>query len=148
MLEANQAGLSWTTILRKRDGYRQAYDTWDPERIAAYTDDDVLRLMSDPGIVRNRLKIQAAIKNAQAFLVLQRAEGSFDKFVWSFVGGQPLRHPDLTPRTIPAHTPESDALSKALKQRGFTFVGSTIVYAFMQSVGMVDDHLPECFRYG
>ena len=147
MLEVNQAGLAWITILRKRENYRRAFDGFDPRRVARYGEDDVLRLMGDSGIVRNRLKIRAAITNARACLEVQRSEGSFDRYLWSFVGGRPLRHPGLTFSTIPARTAESDALSKDLKRRGFTFVGSTIVYAFMQSVGMVDDHLPGCFRY-
>ena len=147
MLEVNQAGLSWITILRKREGFRAAFDGFDPEKIARYGDEDVARLLADAGIVRNRLKVQAAITNARAFLEVQRAESSFDRYAWGFVDGRPIRHPGLTPSTIPAHTPESDALSKDLKRRGFTFVGTTVVYAFMQSVGMVDDHLPECFRY-
>jgi DNA-3-methyladenine glycosylase I len=147
MLEVNQAGLAWITILRKRDGFRAAYAGFDPERIAGYDERDVERLMGDAGIVRNRLKIQAAISNARAFLEIQRTEGSFDRYVWAFVGGQPIRHRGLTPSTIPAFTPESDALSKDLKRRGFRFVGTTICYAFMQSVGLADDHLPSCFRY-
>ncbi len=147
MLEANQAGLAWVTILKKRENFRQAFDGWDAEKIAAYGEREVERLMGDAGIVRNRLKIKAAITNARAFLEVQRVKGSFDCYVWSFVGGEPIRHPDLTPSTIPAFTPESDALSKDLKRRGFRFVGTTICYAFMQSVGMVDDHLPGCFKY-
>ena len=119
----------------------------DAGLVAGYGQGDLERLLADPGIVRNRLKIAATVKNARGFLELQREQGSFDRYVWSFVDGQPIRRPGLTRETIPAHTAESDALSKDLKRRGFTFVGSTIVYAFMQSVGMVDDHLPECFRY-
>ena len=147
MLEANQAGLAWITILRKRENFRRAFDGWDPEKVAAYDERDVERLMGDAGIVRNRLKIEAAIANARAFLELQAGEGSFDRYAWSFVGGETIRHEDLTPSTIPAFTPESDALSKDLKRRGFRFVGTTICYAFMQSVGMADDHLPSCFKY-
>jgi DNA-3-methyladenine glycosylase I len=147
MLDVNQAGLSWSLILKRREAFRRAFDDWDPQRVAHYGEADVARLLADPGIIRNRLKVAAAVQNAQALLQLQQQEGSFDHFLWSFVGGRPIRHPGLTPQTIPARTPESDALSKDLKQRGFTFVGSTAVYAFMQSVGLVDDHLPECFRY-
>ena len=147
MLEVNQAGLAWITILRKRESFRAAFDGWDADKIAAYGEDDRARLLADGGIIRNQMKIGAAITNARALLALQAQEGSFDRYVWSFVGGQPIQHRDLTPSTIPAHTAESDALSKDLRRRGFIFVGSTIVYAFMQSVGMVDDHLPGCFRY-
>jgi len=147
MLEVNQAGLAWITILRKRENFRAAFDGYDAETIAAYDEQHVLRLMGDAGIVRNRMKIEAAITNARAFLEVQRAEGSFDGYVWSFVGGEAIRHLGLTQSTIPAFTPESDALSKGLKRRGFRFVGTTICYAFMQSVGMVDDHLPGCFKY-
>lgn len=147
MLECFQAGLSWRTILHKRAHFRRAFDGWDAARIAAYGPEDTARLLADPGIVRNRLKIAAAVRNAQAFLAVQREAGSFDAFVWSVVGGAPLRRPvPATPADVPARTPESDALSKVLAKRGFTFVGSTIVYAFMQSVGMVNDHLAGCFR--
>ncbi|MCC6419186.1 MAG: DNA-3-methyladenine glycosylase I [Gemmataceae bacterium] len=147
MLEANQAGLSWSTILKKRESFRRAYDDWEPARLAAYGEKDIARILADPGVIRNRLKVAAAVKNARSLLDVQRERGSFDAYVWSFVDNQTLRRPDLTPRTIPSRTDESDRLSKDLQQRGFTFVGSTIVYAFMQSVGMADDHLPECFRY-
>ena len=147
MLDVNQAGLSWSLIIRKREAFRRAFEGWDPERIARYGQADLERLLADPGIIRNRLKIAAAVHNARAFLEVQRERGSFDSYLWSLVSGRPIRHPGLTRETIPARTAESDALSKDLKQRGFTFVGSTVVYAFMQSVGLVDDHLPECFRY-
>lgn len=148
LLEGFQAGLSWATILRKRDNFRRAFDGFDPERIAAYTDADRGRLLADAGIVRNRLKIAASVRNAQAFLAVQAEHDSFDRYLWRFVGGQPLRHlTGFTMGTIPATTAESDALSKDLKRRGFTFVGSTICYAFMQSTGMVDDHLAGCFRF-
>jgi DNA-3-methyladenine glycosylase I len=147
MLEVNQAGLAWVTILRKRENFRLAFDCWDPEKIAAYDEREIERLMGDAGIVRNRMKIEAAITNAKAFLDIQQQEGSFDEYVWSFVGGEPICHPGLTPSTIPAFTPQSTALSKDLKRRGFRFVGTTICYAFMQSVGMADDHLPACFKY-
>jgi len=148
MLEVNQAGLSWMTILKKRENFSAAFDGWDPTKVAAYGDAEVERLMADPGIVRNRLKVEAAVANARALLEVQQSEGSFDRYTWSFVGGEPIRHPDLTPSTIPAFTPEATALSKDLKRRGFRFVGPTVVYAFMQSVGMADDHLPTCFKYG
>ena len=147
MLEVNQAGLAWVTILRKRDNFSQAFDGWDAEKVAAYGERDVERLLGDAGIVRNRLKIEAAISNARAFLELRQAEGSFDRYAWAFVNGEPIRHPDLRPGTIPASTPESDALSKDLKRRGFRFVGTTICYAFMQAVGIVNDHAVDCFRY-
>jgi DNA-3-methyladenine glycosylase I len=147
ILEGAQAGLSWSTILKKRARYRQVFDGFDPARVARYGQPDVERLLADPGIVRNRLKVRAAIKNAQAFLDVQREFGSFDAYLWSFVGGQPLRRAGLTREAIPARTAESDALSRDLKRRGFSFVGSTIVYAYMQAVGLVDDHLPECFKY-
>ena len=147
MLEANQAGLSWSTILRKRDSFFAAYDGWDPEKIAAYGEADIERLMVDPGIIRNRAKINAAIGNAKAFLELEAGEG-FSHYLWSFVGGKPLVR-EAQPAGLAdfvATTPESDAMSKALKNLGFKFVGSTICYAFMQSVGMVNDHEMTCFR--
>jgi DNA-3-methyladenine glycosylase I len=147
-LDGFQAGLSWAIILKKRDGFRRAFDGFDPDRIAGYGPDDVTRLLADPGIVRNRQKIEATIGNAQAWQALQRETGSFADYLWSFVGGQPLRHPTgYTPETLPATSPESDAMSRALRQRGFRFVGSTICYAFMQGSGLVDDHLPGCFRF-
>lgn len=148
MLEANQAGLSWSTILRKRETFYAAYDGWDPEKIAAYGDDDIARLLADPGIIRNRAKVNAAIGNARAFLQLEN-DGGFGPFVWSFVGGQPLQRPQQPDglADFVATTPESDAMSKALKKRGFKFVGSTICYAFMQSVGMVNDHERLCYRW-
>jgi DNA-3-methyladenine glycosylase I len=146
-LEGFQAGLSWRTILHKREAFRRAFAGFDPERVAAFGPDDVARLLADPGIVRNRAKIAATIGNAAAFLALQREAGSFDRYLWSFVGGAPLVRP-APPAwpDLPARTPESDALSRDLKRRGFRFVGSTICYAFMQSVGMVDDHVRGCFR--
>jgi DNA-3-methyladenine glycosylase I len=146
MLEGFQAGLAWITILRKREHFFRAFDGWDPVTIAAYGPDDVARLMADPGIVRNRLKIEGTIKNARAFLDTAEEFGSFDRYIWQFTGGDVLRGPRFAAGEIPATTPESDAMSKALKKRGFTFVGSTICYAFMQSVGMVDDHVAECWR--
>mgnify|MGYP001439644349 FL=1 len=144
LLEGFQAGLSWITILRKRPAFRAAFDHFDPLRIAAYTDDDVARLMADPGIVRNRLKIQSAITNAHAFLLTQEEFGSFDAYIWQFA--PPSRPRPRTLVDVPASTPESDAMSKALKKRGFRFVGSTICYAYMQSAGLVDDHVEGCFR--
>jgi DNA-3-methyladenine glycosylase I len=148
LLEGFQAGLAWITILRKREHFRRAFHNFDAERIATYTGDDIARLMADPGIVRNRLKVAGAVKNARAFLQIQREADSFDAYVWGFTGGKILRHPTgFTRETLPASTPESDALSKDLKKRGFTFVGSTICYAFMQSVGMVDDHLVTCHSF-
>jgi len=147
ILEGAQAGLSWTTILRKRDHYRAAFDHFDARAVASYDQPKVDALLANPGIVRNRLKIHAAIRNAQAFLAVQRECGSFDTYVWRFVGGRPRKNAWRTLREVPVRTPESDALSKDLQRRGFTFVGSTICYAFMQAVGMVNDHLVDCFRY-
>jgi len=145
MLEGFQAGLSWITILRKREAFAKAFAGWDAEAIAAFTEDDVARLLDDPGIVRNRLKIRGAIRNAQAYLRLKEETGSFSDFVWSFVDGEPRVNRPQTIADVPAMTPEATALSKALKKRGFTFVGPTICYAFMQSAGLVDDHLATCF---
>ena len=146
-LEAAQAGLSWRTILHKRAAFVAAFEGFDPERVAAYGEADVERMMQDAGIVRNRLKLQSIITNAQVFVDVQREHGSFDAYLWGFVGGQTLPRPEvLTDDMVPATTPESDAISKALKKRGFKFVGSTIVYAYMQSVGMVNDHVTGCFR--
>jgi DNA-3-methyladenine glycosylase I len=147
ILEGAQAGLSWETILRKRENYRKAFADFDPAKVARFTPAHVEKLLQDEGIVRNRLKVAGAVKNAKAFLAVQKDFGSFDAFLWPFVGGKPLRNRRSTLRDIPARTAESDALSKALKQRGFTFVGSTIMYAFMQAVGMVDDHIDGCIRY-
>jgi DNA-3-methyladenine glycosylase I len=147
ILEGAQAGLSWTTILRKRDNYRAAFDHFYPQRVAAYDQRKVDTLLANSGIVRNRLKIQAAVRNAQAFVTLQQHFGSFDAYVWRFVDGQPRQNAWRTHHEVPARTPESDTLSKDLQRRGFTFVGSTICYAFMQAVGMVNDHLVDCFRY-
>ena len=147
ILEGVQAGLSWSLILKKRAGYFQAFDGFDAHKIARYDDRNVQELLANPEIVRNRLKIQAAIKNARAFLSLQSHFGSFDAFLWRFVGGQPLQNAWQTLQDIPASTRESDAMSKELKRHGFTFVGTTICYAFMQAVGMVNDHIVECFRW-
>jgi DNA-3-methyladenine glycosylase I len=147
-LDGFQAGLSWAIILRKRDGFRHAFDGFDPERVAAYGPADVERLLADPGIVRNRQKIEATIGNARAMLAIQAETGSFSDYLWAFVGGAPLRHPTgYTRETLPATSPESDALSRDLRRRGFRFVGSTIVYAFMQGSGLVDDHAIGCFRF-
>jgi DNA-3-methyladenine glycosylase I len=145
-LEAAQAGLSWETILRKRENYRHAFDKFDAAKIARYDKRKVRALMADPGIVRNRLKIAATIMNAQAFLEVQKEHGSFGRYVWGFVGGKPKRNSWRHSKRIPPRTPESDAMSKALKKRGFKFVGSTICYAFMQATGMVNDHALDCFR--
>jgi DNA-3-methyladenine glycosylase I len=147
ILEGAQAGLSWDTILKKRDAYRRVFDGFDPRRVARYDRRKVRSLLADPGIVRNRLKIAAAIRNAQAFLAVQREFGSFSAYIWRFVGGRPRRNRRRSLREVPARTVESDAMSRALKQRGFTFVGSTICYAFMQATGMVDDHTVDCFRF-
>jgi len=144
ILEGAQAGLSWSTILGKRENYRRAFAGFDPAKVARFTPARVRKLLADPGIVRNRLKVEGAVKNAQAFLEVQKEFGSFDKYVWSFVGGKPIVRRPRSLKEVPATTPESDALSKDLKKRGFTFVGSTIMYAFMQAVGMVDDHIRGC----
>jgi len=146
ILEGAQAGLSWETILNKRENYRRAFDRFDPAEIARYDKRKVRALLADPGIVRNRLKIAATITNAQAFLALKEEYDSFDRYLWQFVGGKPKVNRPRAPRDVPTRTPESDALSKDLKKRGFRFVGSTICYAFMQAVGMVNDHALECFR--
>jgi DNA-3-methyladenine glycosylase I len=146
LLDGAQAGLSWSTILRKREGYRHAFAGFDPVKVARFTERDVKRLMNDPGIVRNRLKIRSAIGNARAFLALQAEHGSFDAFAWKFVGGKPVRGKVRGRADIPARTPLSDALSKELRGRGFNFVGSTIIYAFMQAGGLVNDHAVGCFR--
>jgi len=146
VLEGAQAGLSWITILRKRDAYREAFDGFDPTRVARFDARKVSQLLRNPGIVRNRLKIQSAVANARAFLRVQDEFGGFDAYQWRFVGGTPRQNRPRTLREIPARTEESDAFSKDLKRRGFGFVGSTIVYAHMQAVGMVNDHVVDCFR--
>jgi len=146
LLDGAQAGLSWSTILRKREGYRKAFAGFDPAKIARFTDKDVTRLMGDAGIVRNRLKIRSAISNARAFLALQDEHGSFDAWIWRFVGGKPIRGNVRGRGDILARTPLSDALSLELRGRGFNFVGSTIIYAFMQAGGLVNDHTVGCFR--
>lgn len=145
ILEGAQAGLSWDTILQKRENYRAAFDRFDPKKIARYDRRKLQSLLRNPGIVRNRLKIASAVQNARAFLRVQEEFGSFDRYIWQFVGGKPIVNPG---RKVAARTAESDAMSKDLKKRSFNFVGSTICYAFMQAVGMVNDHAPECFRYG
>lgn len=147
ILEGAQAGLSWITILRKRPNYRQAFDQFDPEKVARYAEAKIARLLEDPGIVRNKLKVNAAVGNAQAFLELQREFGSFDAYIWQFVGGKPMINRWTSMRQLPAQTAESRAMSKDLKARGFKFVGPTICYGFMQAVGLVNDHVLDCFRY-
>jgi len=147
VLEGMQAGLSWATILRKRENFRTAFRSFDPHIVAEFTHADIERLLSDPGIIRNRLKIESAITNARCFLAVQEEFGSFDRYMWQFVGGKPIRHRFRRISDIPATSPESDRLSKDLKQRGFKFVGSTIIYSHMQATGMVNDHLIRCFRY-
>ena len=146
ILEGAQAGLSWATILKKREHYRRAFSGFDPAKVAAYRPAKVRALLADPGIVRNRLKVEGAVKNARAFLALGDEPGGADAFLWHFVGGRPTRNAWKHGREVPATTPESDAMSRELKRRGFTFVGSTICYAFMQATGMVNDHTQPCFR--
>ena len=148
ILEGAQAGLSWSTILHKRENYRKAFARFDPKKVAKFTRKDVARLMKDAGIVRNRLKIESAISNAQAYLAVQKEFGSFDSYIWSFVGGKPLLNRWRTRGQVPDRTEISDKMSKDLKKRGFRFVGSTICYAFMQATGMVNDHAVGCFRFG
>ncbi|RKN64319.1 DNA-3-methyladenine glycosylase I [Paenibacillus ginsengarvi] len=147
ILEGAQAGLSWYTILRKRDHYREAFDRFDPVRVAAYDERKIDELLGNPGIVRNRLKIESAVKNAKAFLNVQQEFGTFDAYIWSFVGGKPIENRWRTLAEVPAKTPISDVMSKNLKKRGFTFVGSTICYALMQATGMVQDHVTNCYRH-
>lgn len=147
ILDGAQAGLSWITILRKRDNYWQAFDQFDPEKMARYDDAKIAELLQNPGIVRNRLKVQSAVKNARGYLVIQEKQGSFSDFLWQFVDGRPIQNSWQTLNEIPAETAESRAMSKALKKEGFSFVGPTIVYAFMQAVGMVNDHVITCFRH-
>jgi DNA-3-methyladenine glycosylase I len=146
VLEGMQAGLSWSTILRKRENFRKAFGGFDAEAVARYTEKDVARLLSDAGIIRNGLKIRGVINNARCYLAVQEEFGSFDAYIWRFVGGQPIRNRIQTLAEMPATSPESDALSKDLRLRGFKFVGSTIMYAHMQATGMVNDHLTRCFR--
>ena len=147
ILEGAQAGLSWQTVLNKRDSYRKAFDNFDPAKVARYTAKRVDKLLANPGIIRNRLKVESSVSNAKAFLAIQREFGSFDAYVWQYVGGKPKKNSFKSMSKLPATTTESDAFSKDLKQRGFRFVGSTICYAFMQAVGMVNDHTTNCFRY-
>jgi DNA-3-methyladenine glycosylase I len=147
VLEGAQAGLSWSTVLNKREGYRKAFANFDPVKVARFSEKKIETLIQNPGIIRNRLKITAAVNNAKAFLDIQKEFGSFDAYIWSFVGGKPLQNRWKAMADIPATSPESDALSKDLKQRGLKFVGSTIMYAHLQAAGLVNDHLISCFRY-
>ncbi len=147
ILEGAQAGLSWDTILRKRENYRKAFDDFDPAKVARYSEAKCAKLLQNEGIIRNRLKIASAVRNAKAFLAVQKEFGSFDAYIWAFVGGKPINNKLAASSQIPAKTELSDAISKDLKKRGFNFVGSTIMYAFMQATGMVNDHLSSCFRH-
>jgi len=147
VLEAAQAGLSWSIVLRKRDGYRRAFSGFDPQKVARFTRARMQKLVNDPSIIRNRMKIEAAVTNARAFLAVQDEFGSFDSYCWTFVDGRPRVNGRKSMKDIPPRSPESDAFSKDLKRRGFSFVGSTIIYAHMQAVGMVNDHVVNCFRY-
>lgn len=147
ILEGAQAGLSWATILKKRNNYRKAYNKFDPKKVAKFDDAKQQKLLQDPGIVRNRLTVAASVTNAKVFLEVQKEFGNFDKYIWSFIGGKPLKNKWKSMSQIPATTRESDAMSKDLKKRGFKFVGSTICYVFMQATGMVSDHTTDCFRY-
>jgi DNA-3-methyladenine glycosylase I len=146
ILEGAQAGLSWLTILKRRDSYREAFDHFEARKMARYDKRKMTALMKDPGIIRNRLKIAAAVANARVFLEVRKEHGTFDRYIWSFVGGKQRRNPRGNGEQIPAQTPEAEAMSRDLKRRGFRFVGPTICYAFMQAVGMVDDHSADCFR--
>jgi DNA-3-methyladenine glycosylase I len=147
ILDGAQAGLSWITILKKRKNYREAFDNFDPEKVAKYDEKKIKELMQNKGIVRNKGKIEAAVYNAKAFLEIQREFGSFDKYIWQFVGGKTIKNSWKSEAEIPTKTPESEAMSKDLKQRGFKFIGPTICYAYMQAAGMVNDHIVDCFRY-
>ena len=147
ILEGAQAGLSWETILKKREGYREAFDQFDAEKIAKYSDDKIESLLQNPNIIRNRLKVKSAVLNAQLFLEVQKEYGSFDKYIWQFTDGKTIQNRYRKMADLPANTAESDAMSQALKKRGFKFIGTTICYAFMQAVGMVNDHTTDCFRY-
>jgi DNA-3-methyladenine glycosylase I len=147
ILEGAQAGLSWATILKRREGYRRAFGNFDPKKVASYSEERIEELLLDASIIRNRQKIEAAVRNARLFLALQEQFGSFDSYCWRFVGGRPILNHRKSSQEIPATSVESDAFSKDLKKRGFGFVGSTIIYAHMQAVGMVNDHLVDCFRY-
>ncbi|CAG1064792.1 DNA-3-methyladenine glycosylase 1 [uncultured bacterium] len=148
ILEGAQAGLSWLTVLKKRENYRKAFSSFDPAKVAAFGEDKIQALLSDPGIIRNQLKIRSAVTNAGAFLKIQKEFGSFAEYSWAFVGGKPVVNWFRSMREVPATSPVSDALSRDLKKRGFRFAGSTIVYAHMQAVGMVNDHIVDCFRHG
>src|SRR5579859_2583383 len=148
ILEGAQAGLSWITILKKRENYRRAFDNFEPEKVARYNSKKIQTLLADPGIVRNKLKVESAIQNAKAFLQVQKDFGSFDRYIWQFVGGQPIRNHWTSLKQVPPRTAVSDTMSRELLKRGFKFVGSTICYAFMQAVGLVNDHTTDCFRYG
>jgi DNA-3-methyladenine glycosylase I len=147
VLEAAQAGLSWSIVLKKREGYRRAFSQFDPEKVARYTEKRIQKLTLDPAIIRNRMKIEAAVRNAKQFVAIQEEFGSFDRYCWQFVDGRPKVNRWKEMGQIPATSPESDTFSKDLKRRGFSFVGSTVIYAHMQAVGMVNDHLVDCFRY-
>ncbi|MBR9689356.1 MAG: DNA-3-methyladenine glycosylase I [Candidatus Altiarchaeota archaeon] len=147
ILDGAQAGLSWSTILKKREGYRKAFDGFNPKKIARYDEDKIKELLKNPEIIRNRLKIESAVKNAQAFLKVQEEFGSFDKYIWSFVGGAPIQNSWKNLEELPAKTRKSEEMSRDLKKRGFNFVGPTICYAFMQAAGIVNDHVTTCFRY-
>ncbi len=147
ILEGAQAGLSWSTVLHRREGYRRAFANFDPVQVARFTPARIERLLQDPGIIRNRLKVASAVSNARAFLELQAAAGSVDNYIWGFVGGKPQRNQWRTQAEVPATSPVSDALSKDLKKRGFRFVGSTIIYAHLQATGLINDHLVSCFRH-
>ncbi|MGC1242805.1 MAG: DNA-3-methyladenine glycosylase I [Chryseosolibacter sp.] len=147
ILEGAQAGLSWSTILKKRDGYHKAFAGFDPEKVARFTAARIEKILTDPGIVRNRLKVASAVNNAKRFLEVQKEFGSFDNYIWGFVGGKPINNRRNSLKEVPATTPESDHLSKDLIRRGFKFVGSTVVYAHMQACGLVNDHLVDCWRY-
>lgn len=147
ILEGAQAGLSWYTVLKKRESYRAAFDQFDVQKVAAYDETKIEELLNNEGIIRNRLKVRAAVTNAQAFIRIQEQHGSFDTYLWNFVDGKPIMNHWPTIKEVPASTPLSDAISKDLKKRGFSFVGTTIIYAFMQAIGMVNDHTATCFRY-
>ena len=147
ILDGAQAGLSWITILKRRDSYREAFDNFDARKVAAYDDKKIAELLEDPGIIRNRLKVNSAVRNAKAFLEVSEEFGTFDKYIWQFVGHRPIQNSRKSLNEIPPKSGESDAMSKDMKKRGFSFVGSTICYAFMQAAGMVNDHVVDCFRY-
>ncbi|MCG8534558.1 MAG: DNA-3-methyladenine glycosylase I [Pseudomonadales bacterium] len=147
ILEGAQAGLSWITVLRKRENYRKAFNGFDPHKMARYSNKKIEKLLADPGIIRNRLKVESAVRNAKAFLTIQEQYGSFSEYIWQFVDGKAIQNKRKSLKDIPASTAQSDAMSKSLKKAGFNFVGSTICYAYMQSMGMVNDHVLDCYRY-